>query len=149
MKANNVNAKLGNHCGGWISHTGIRKCNINKPAYIFKMKCTIFISIDSKVFTPASHPQDWLLVKAELEQAADTFCQARLHLGGVHWVSTIYCLSFRRHLSTQHPLYDFFKYHCEGTVPHISLSWPALSLPGSAGHQLFSIGHEGFIRLST
>ena len=113
------------------------------------MKCTIFISIDSKVFTPASHPQDWLLVKAELEQAADTFCQARLHLGGVHWVSTIYCLSFRRHLSTQHPLYDFFKYHCEGTVPHISLSWPALSLPGSAGHQLFSIGHEGFIRLST
>ena len=110
---------------------------------------SLHFDIDSKVFTPASHPQDWLLAKGELEQTADTFCQARLHLGGVHWVSTIYCLSFRRHLSTQHPLYDFFKYHCEGTVPHISLAYTTLTEPGSAGHLFYAMGHEGFIKLST
>ena len=101
------------------------------------------------VYTTLSDSQDWLLAKGELEQTANTFCQAKLHLGGVHWVSTIYCLSFRRHLSTQHPLYDFFKYHCEGTVPHITLAWSSLALPGSSGHLLFTLGHEGFIKLST
>ena len=116
---------------------------------MISIMCVIHLDIDSKVFTPASDPQDWLLAKGELEQTADTFCQARLHLGGVHWVSTIYCLSFRRHLSTQHPLYDFFKYHCEGTIPHISLAYTTLTEPGSDGHLFYAMGYEGFIKLST
>ena len=105
---------------------------------------------ESKVFTRlGSDPQDWLLAKGELEQAANTFCQAKLHLGAVHWVSTVYCLSFRRHLSKAHPLYDFFKYHCEGTIPHITTAWETLVLPGYHGDKFFAIGRNGFIKLST
>ena len=80
--------------------------------------------------------------------ASDLYCQAKLHLGGVHFVATIYCLSFRRHLSPQHPLYDFFKYHCEGTVPHITTVFKTLTTPNAAGSVIYGTGNDLFIKQS-
>jgi len=77
------------------------------------------------------------------------WCQSYVHLGEVHFVSTIYCFSFRRHLSEKHPLYDFFKFHCEGTVPHISLAYAILTGEKSPGDTYFVIGKEGFVKLSS
>ena len=105
-----------------------------------------FIFLASEVDTPGS--ANWLLAKGEAEMASDIYCQAKIHLGEVHFVSTIYCLSFRRHLSTKHPLYDFFKYHCEGTVPHISIVFETLTTPNSAGSVIYGAGNQAFIDLS-
>eukprot|EP00111_Clytia_hemisphaerica_P024561 TCONS_00072416-protein len=102
----------------------------------------------SEVYTPSSEKNIWSLVKGEAELASDMYCQSKIHLGGVHFVSTIYCLSFRRHLSTKHPLYDFFKYHCEGTVPHITTVFGTLTTPNSLGSKLYGIGSEGLVKLA-
>ena len=102
--------------------------------------------IAQKVLVPGD--SNWILAKGEAEMSSDLYCQAKLHLGGVHFVSTIYCLSFRRHLSTQHPLYDFFKYHCEGTVPHITTVFETLTTPNAAGSVIYGTGNELFIKLS-
>ena len=113
-------------------------------------KKIIFFVKGVETLTPHStNPNTWLLAKAEAEMAADTYCQGKIHLGGVHFVDTLYCLSFRRHLSTQHPLYDFFKYHCEATIPHITLAWATLAVPNSEGNKFYGMGSKGFIKLST
>jgi len=99
---------------------------------------------DSRVLTPSnSRAQEWLLLKAQVEQTAIQYCHGKIHLGSVHFVTTIYCLSFRRHLSTKHPLYDFFKYHCEGTVPHITLTFNSVTDKGEAIDQIFAVGANG------
>ncbi|XP_066919919.1 polyunsaturated fatty acid 5-lipoxygenase-like [Clytia hemisphaerica] len=95
-----------------------------------------------------SESSNWLLAKGEAEMASDLYCQAKIHLGEVHFVSTIYCLSFRRHLSTKHPLYDFFKHHCEGTVPHITTVFETLTTPNAAGSVIYGTGNQGFLDLS-
>ena len=58
-------------------------------------------------------------------------------------MTTVYCLTFRRHLSAKHPLYDFFKYHCEGTVPHITLSFSRVTGKGESIDKIFSVGADG------
>ena len=80
----------------------------------------------------------WQLAKAEMEMSNNMFCQSKMHAGGVHFVGTVYCLVYQRHLSTKHPLYQFFKYHCEGTTAHTSSQWKDLKLLG----QLSAIGPE-------
>lgn len=90
----------------------------------------------------------WAKAKAMVELSDMDICQAVYHLSDIHFSTTIFCLSFRRHFSTQHPLYDVMKFHCEGTTPHISLSYQALSEPESAGHLLFTMGHDGFLKLA-
>lgn len=98
--------------------------------------------LDVKVLTPSdSKPETWQLAKAEMEMSNDIFCQSRLHTGGVHFVSTVYCLVYQRHLSTKHPLYEFFKYHCEGTVAQISMAWKGLDVLGD----LYAIGIEQYL----
>ena len=87
----------------------------------------INLSDSEVVFPNDSNPEKWLHAKGKAEGSAVQNCQFKIHLGGIHFVVEIYCLSFRRHLSTQHPLYDFFKYHCEGTVPHIKVSFDAVT----------------------
>ena len=109
----------------------------------------MLLLLDAEVLTPSSNPQIWLLAKAEVEMAADNYCQAKLHLGGAHFVGSLYCITFRRHLSTKHPLYDFFKYHCEGTVPHITLAWDTLTVPYADGNKHYGMGSDGFIKLSS
>lgn len=58
-------------------------------------------------------------------------------------MTTVYCLTFRRHLSAKHPLYNFFQYHCEGTVPHITLSYVAVTDKGDNIDRIFSVGADG------
>ena len=103
---------------------------------------------ESKVYTPNSPRMEWLTAKAMVESADLNICQAMFHLSHVHFSSTLYCTVFRRHFSKLHPLYDVMKYHCEGTTPHISLSYPVLSFPNQAGHLMVGIGHLGFVNLS-
>jgi len=81
-----------------------------------------------------SDGDEWQIAKVRADSIHDNWCQSYVHLGEVHFVNTIYCLSFRRHLSEKHPLYDFFKFHCEGTVIHIST---------------FAMGNKGFIKLAS
>ena len=92
--------------------------------------------------------KEWQVAKLEVESTFNSFCQAKIHLGGVHWVTTVYCLTFRRHLSTKHPLYAFFQAHCEGTVPHISASYGVLTEDDGSGNTYFTMGSKGFIKLS-
>ena len=75
-------------------------------------------------------------------------CDAKVHLGYIHFHSTIFCLTFSRHLSKQHPLYELFKWHCYGTVATISLSYSSLLATNSLSHRLYAIGHKGFLKLS-
>lgn len=82
-------------------------------------------------------------------QAHLDVCQLKTHLGDVHFVYTIFCLAFRRHFSTLHPLYDVLKFHCEGTTPQISIVYQALLFPRSYGHQYFAASHIGVANLST
>ena len=83
-----------------------------------------------------------------VEMSDQDICDSKVHLGFIHFHSTIFCLAFRRHLSTQHPLYELFQWHCVGTTPHISLAYPALAINNSFGHRLYAMGHNGFIKLS-
>jgi len=43
----------------------------------------------------------------------------------------------------------FFKFHCEGTVPHISLAYNILVTENSPSDVYFAIGKNGFGQLST
>ena len=79
--------------------------------------CNVFSCfIASDVLTPRSNKNKWLLAKAHVEQSDSQICQAKVHVGHVHLVSTVICAAFRRHFSTLHPLYDVLKYHCEGAI---------------------------------
>ena len=80
-----------------------------------------------------------------MEMATDMYCQSKLHTGGVHFTSTIYCLAYQRHLSKRHPLFEFFKYHCEGTVAQISISLGTLG--GTLG-KLYAIGRDQYLGLA-
>jgi len=73
------------------------------------------------------------------DSAQDTWCQVYFNLGYVHFGSTIYCLTFRRHLSEKHPLYDMMKFHCEGTVPQTTLSIGTLTDTTSVASFIFGI----------
>ena len=110
-----------------------------------KESCTSSIKsfLASRVLTPTSHVEEWLIVKAQVEQTAIQYCQGKIHLGGIHFVTTVYCLTFRRHLSGKHPLYNFFKYHCEGTVPHVTLTSGIVTDKGDSIDKIFSVGANG------
>ena len=83
----------------------------------------IFFDLDSKVFSPKSEPVDWLIAKGRAEMAYLGVCQGKYHLGHMHYLSpTLFCIMFKRHLGSKHPLYIIMQYHCEGSVPHITLS---------------------------
>lgn len=71
-----------------------------------------------------------------------------MHLGYLHFGSTIYCLTFRRHLSEKHPLYDMMKFHCEGTTVQITLTYGILTQKGMVGDMLFAVGNKGMIALA-
>ena len=101
------------------------------------------------MFTPQSPTDKWLLAKGMVEQTDHQICQANVHLGHVHFVYTVLCAAFRRHFSTQHPLYDVLKFHCEGTTPHISTAWVVLGEAGSFGDLFYAGGYKGFIRLAS
>ena len=95
---------------------------------------------DSEVVFPSdSNPNKWLHAKGRVEGSAIQHCQSKIHLGGIHFVVEVYCLSFRRHLSSQHPLYDFFKYHCEGTVPHIKVAFKSVTEVNNTGIMIFIV----------
>ncbi|XP_047133050.1 polyunsaturated fatty acid 5-lipoxygenase [Hydra vulgaris] len=99
----------------------------------------------SAVYSPSSPEDQWLLARAMAEMTDQDVCDAKFHLGFLHLHASIFCLSFRRHLSTQHPLFDLFKWHCYGTIPSYSLSYPSLfsdKLVASA------MGGKGFSKLS-
>jgi len=96
-----------------------------------------------------SDGDEWQIAKVRADSIHDNWCQSYVHLGEVHFVNTIYCLSFRRHLSEKHPLYDFFKFHCEGTVIHISTSYTVLAAANSSGDIFFAMGNKGFIKLAS
>jgi len=104
--------------------------------------------IGAEIVKP-SDGNKWEIAKVRADFIHNTWCQSYIHLGEVHFVNTIYCLSFRRHLSEKHPLYDLFKFHCEGTVAHISLSYRSLAAANSTGDNSFAIGKEGFIQLGS
>ncbi|XP_066931954.1 hydroperoxide isomerase ALOXE3-like [Clytia hemisphaerica] len=104
---------------------------------------------NSPVFTHVSNHNDWMTIKGKTEMMADGYCQAGMHFGRTHLTSTVWCLTFRRHISTQHPLYNFLKYHCEGTVPHISTSFTILTTEGTGAHNYYGMGHKGFLKIGT
>lgn len=100
------------------------------------------------MLTPHSNADQWLILKAQVEQTALQYCHGKIHLGGVHFVTTVYCLTFRRHLSTKHPLYNFFKYHCEGTVPHITLTFGSVTDKKESIDKIFAVGADGPLYLA-
>ena len=81
-----------------------------------------------------------------VEQSDHQTCQAKIHLGQIHLVYSIICLSFRRHFSTLHPLYDVFKYHCEGTVAHINT---AMDRVMKAGNLYYAGGFAAYANLAS
>ena len=104
----------------------------------------IFIVLESEVVTPSTPDKNrWLFAKGSVESAAFQHCSAKIHVAGVHLTSFVYCLTFRRHLSKQHPLYDFFLYHCEGTVPHITTAFLRVLPQGSAFDFTSNLGTKG------
>jgi len=104
---------------------------------------------ESPVYSPKqSDTMSWAKAKAMVELSDMDICQAVYHLSDIHFSTSIFCLTYRRHFSSKHVLYDLMKFHCEGTTPHISLSYQALSEPESAGHLLFTMGHDGFLKLA-
>ena len=121
-------------CNGWV-------CKL-----ISYTESILFIGAD--VITP-SDGDEWQIAKVIADSMHDSWCQAYVHLGEVHFVNTIYCLSFRRHLSEKHPIYDFFKFHCEGTVVHISTTYTVLAADNSSGDIFFAMGSKGFIKLAS
>ena len=70
--------------------------------------------IASEVFTPRSNKKKWLLAKAHVEQSDNQICQAKVHLGHIHFVYQVICAAYKRHFSTLHPLYDVLKYQLRG-----------------------------------
>lgn len=114
--------KLKNNVKGISSKITVK---INK--YIEFLSLHTVLS-DSPVYTPSSDPIEWAIAKTQMELAENFFCQGYHHLGGMHYVYTVFCLVYKRHFSTQHPLYDMLKYHCEGTTPHIILSYDLAGL---------------------
>ena len=80
--------------------------------------------------------------------SAVTYCEGGPHLAGVHLGGTVYCLSYRRHLSSLHPLYDFFKYHCEGTIPHVAVNYGLLTKTNGSVDSTYSIRGAGFVQLA-
>ncbi|XP_047133086.1 polyunsaturated fatty acid 5-lipoxygenase isoform X1 [Hydra vulgaris] len=100
---------------------------------------------NSTVYSPSSPIDQWLLARAMVEMTDQDVCDAKVHLGFLHLHASIFCLSFSRHLSTQHPLYDLFKWHCYGTVPALSLNYPTLYLNNFLP---YAMGNKGFLKLS-
>lgn len=116
------------------------------------LKICFYLLKDSPVYTPSSDPIEWAIAKAQVEFTENIYCQAYHHLGSMHYVYTVFCLSYRRHFSKQHPLYDMFKFHCEGTIPHISLVYdlPGLekslniTLTAGSGSESHKMGEKAF-----
>eukprot|EP00111_Clytia_hemisphaerica_P017919 TCONS_00053029-protein len=132
---------------------------MNNPIVFFILTDDGFLKIvsiqrdsekDSEVLQPIeSDPEEWLKVKGDAEMADSNYCQGFYHSGKIHLVSTIYCLAYRRHIDKNHPLYDFFLYHCEGTVPHISLVYHTLLTSNERSDASLGMGHQGFLQLGT
>ena len=110
--------------------------------------CKISYSLESEVFLPDISLR-WELAKTQVEFISNTACQNTYHLGGTQFVFPVFCLAYRRHFSSQHPLYDFFKHHCEGTTPHIALSFEFLAAANSSGDLHSALGTTGIIQLAS
>lgn len=102
----------------------------------------------SPVFTPSDDEEDWLMAKEIVNLSDLDVCQAIWHLNHVHLSSGVYCAIYKSHFSKFHPIHQIMQYHCEGTTPHISLSYGALVAPEKFGTTLFSISHTGFVDLT-
>lgn len=49
--------------------------------------------------------------------ADSKYCNDVWRVSHLHLSSSIYCNTFRIHMSELHPLHHIMRYHCEGTVP--------------------------------
>ena len=114
-----------------------------KLIFIF-FKC---ITTDAEVVKP-SDGLKWKVAKVRADAAHDTWCHTYLHLGYLHFGSTVYCLTFRRHLCEKHPLYDMMKFHCQGTIPQITITYNVLTEVGGVGDLLFAVGNKGMMDLA-
>ena len=102
----------------------------------------------SAVVTPQtqSSPEsqkEWLLAKGTVDVVDTIICQTKWHLLDTHLIQVLFCIVFRRHLSSRHPLYVLIESHCEGTVPVTELGVPSLINDFGHLHKLFEIGHTG------
>ena len=102
----------------------------------------------SAVYSPQSENMLWTMAKAMVNSGDLNACQAIWHLSHIHLSASVYCTIFRSHFSNLHPVYQIMLYHCEGTIPHIALTYSTLVAPHKFGHQLFSISNSGYINLT-
>ena len=107
---------------------------------------------DSAVATPAigNDPElekEWLLAKGIVDGIDMAVCQSKWHLLDSHVTEAMFCIVFRRHLSSRHPLYELIESHCEGTVPVTAIGVPSLIKEFSFAHKLFPIGDKGARKL--
>lgn len=74
-------------------------------------------------------------------------CQFIHHLFETHMTQLIFCVVFKRHLSSRHPLYEVMQAHCLGTAHATATGMPLLTDEYSYSHYLFNIGHRGARKL--
>lgn len=102
----------------------------------------------SPVYTPNSDEYNWQAAKAMVNLGDLNVCQALWHLSHVHLSSGVYCAIYKSHFSKLHPIHHIMQYHCEGTTPHISLTYELLVAPHKYGTKLFSISNSGYANLA-
>lgn len=100
------------------------------------------------VYTPQSSAFHWNLAKAMVNLVDKNICQGIWHLDHIHFSSGVYCAIYRSHFSKLHPIYQIMRHHCQGTAPHIAMTYGELSDPGLSAHKVFGIGHSGFMNLT-
>lgn len=101
----------------------------------------------SEVFSPASDAESWMMAKSMVNLVEQNYCQSVWHLSHVHFSSSVYCNIFQSHFSDLHPLFQIMRHHCEGTTPHIALSWPIVAPQGPID-KFSAVGNEEVVRVA-
>ena len=112
----------------------------------YNCACMLFWFTDAAVITPSDGGK-WMLAKEEVQRADITHVQIIEHLLKTHYMMEPICVTIKRTLSDNHPLYEILKWHCRGTFMTNSLGLPSLVKPKALMHQMFAIGHVGAIEL--
>ena len=89
----------------------------------------------------------WLIAKGLVEVVDAVKCQMKWHMMDTHLTQFPFCVLFRAHLSSRHPLYEIFEAHCEGTVSATAIAMPGYLANGGYLQLLFQIGNVESIKL--
>ena len=107
--------------------------------------------LDSPVVIPNHNDPilktQWLIAKGLVEVVDAVECQMKWHMMDTHLTQFPFCVLFRAHLSSRHPLYEIFEAHCEGPVSATAIAMPGLLANGGYLQLLFQIGNVESIKL--